>query len=280
MAKISPRPGDRIQNCRAVLVSNVIPRDSLRPSAKRMAPVDQPGTRHGRRVLGDLTAALVLALGVLGGTWRLLALPASFALIGIAFYVSLAGLVLWTLPRDLPGPGMGPANRVTLGRATLAVPVFALSLQPGTLGPTGQWFVMVLSTVVLILDGLDGRIARLRDMQTSFGARFDMEVDAALIMALAVLVWRSGRVGPWVLLIGLMRYAFVVAARIWPALGAELPPSMRRKVVCVIQGAVLLVALGPIIPGGMAVVVAAAGLAALSYSFGVDVRWTLRTRAR
>jgi len=227
-------------------------------------------------VLGDLTVAAVPALAAVGATWWLLGLPASYLLIGTAFYLALAGLVLWTVPPTLPGPGIGPANRVTLGRAALAVPVFALSVQPGLLGTTGRWWVIAVSTVVLILDGFDGRVARRTGTQTTFGARFDLELDAALIMALAVLVWRSGRVGPWVLLIGLMRYLFVAASRVWPSLRAELPESLRRKAVCVTQGVVLLVALGPIIPVWIAVLVSAGGLAALGYSFAVDVLWALR----
>ena len=133
-----------------------------------------------------------------------------------------------------------------------------------------------MATVVMILDGVDGRIARRTGTQSAFGARFDMEVDAALILALSVLVWAGDRVGPWCLLIGLMRYVFVAASRLWPALGAPLPESVRRKVVCVAQGVVLLIALGPIIPSAVAIAVVAAGLAALVYSFAVDVRWLLR----
>jgi phosphatidylglycerophosphate synthase len=240
-----------------------------------MATADRSGRPWAPRVLGDLAAALTLALGALAGTWWLLGLPASYVLIGLAWYGCLAGLILWTYPRDVPGPGMGPANRVTLGRAVLAMPVLALATQPGALGVAGRWWVIVLATVVLILDGVDGRVARRTGTQTDFGARFDMELDAALIMALSVLVWRDGGVGSWVLLIGLMRYAFVAASWIWPVLGTDLPPSLRRKVVCVVQGVVLLVALGPIIPDWMAVAAAAGGLVALGYSFGVDVRWTL-----
>jgi hypothetical protein len=44
----------------------------------------------------------------------------------------------------------------------------------------------------------------------------------------------------------------------------------------VVQGVVLLIALGPIIPVPAAVVVTAAGLVALSYSFAVDTRWALQ----
>ena len=235
---------------------------------------------RARSVLADLTVGLALALGAVAATWRLLALPASYVLLGLAVYGSLAALVLWALPARLPGPGLGIANRVTLGRAALAVPVAALALHPATLGAVARWWIIVLSTAVLLLDGLDGRLARRTGSQSRFGARFDMELDAALLMALSLLVWRSGSVGVWVLLIGFMRYAFVAASWLVPSLAAELPPSRRRRLVCVLQGVVLLVALGPIIPGPVGVAVAAAGLAALTYSFAVDVRWALTPVSR
>jgi phosphatidylglycerophosphate synthase len=245
-----------------------------------MTRVDQHAPRaldaaRPRAALADLAIGLALALGAVGATWRLLGLPASYLLVGTALYGALAALVLRTLPADRPGPGIGMANRVTLARAALAMPVFALSLHPAALGPGARWWIIALSTAVLLLDGVDGRVARRTGSHTRFGARFDMELDAALLMALSLLVWRSGRVGPWVLLIGLMRYLFVAASRVVPALAAELPPSLRRRLVCVVQGVVLLVALGPIIPQPVAVAVTAAGLLALAYSFAADVGWAL-----
>ena len=89
-----------------------------------------------------------------------------------------------------------------------------------------------------------------------------------------------GRAGAWCLLIGLMRYVFLAAGWILPQLRAELPESYRRKVVCVVQGVVLLIALGPIIPDLMAVVVVATGLALLLYSFSIDVLWALMNSGR
>ncbi|MEQ1855137.1 MAG: CDP-alcohol phosphatidyltransferase family protein [Longimicrobiales bacterium] len=245
-----------------------------------MATVDQRGsglpTAHRPRgALRDLGVALVLALLAVDATWWLLGLTASYVLAGLVVYVILARLLLRALPPDLPGPGIGRANRVTLARAALAVPVLALALVPPPPGDAAAWWIIAVSTVVMALDGLDGRVARRTGTESPFGARFDMELDAALILALSVLVWRSGRIGPWVLLIGLMRYGFVAASWLWPALAAELPPSLRRKVVCVVQGVVLLVALGPIIPDAVAIAVSALGLVALTYSFAVDVRWAL-----
>jgi phosphatidylglycerophosphate synthase len=240
---------------------------------------DPAPDRPTRGAVADLGVAAVVALGAVAGTWWLLGLPASFALLAAAVTGALLGVVWRTLPDDLAGPGVGPANRVTLNRAMLSVPVLTLAVHPVALGSAGHWLVIALSTAVLVLDGVDGRIARRTGTTSAFGARFDMELDAALLMALSMLVWRSGKVGAWVLLIGLMRYGFVAAGAMWPALGSELPPSLRRKVVCVVQGVVLLVALGPIVSVRLAVAVSATGLLALTWSFAVDVRGALGAEA-
>ena len=50
-----------------------------------------------------------------------------------------------------------------------------------------------------ILDLADGWVARRTGTATAVGARFDMEVDALLILVLSALVWRYGVTGPWVL---------------------------------------------------------------------------------
>ncbi len=226
----------------------------------------------------DLAAAAPIVGVSTAPTWWLLGRSAShLALVGLLYGLLVWSLARW-LPRDAPGPGIGAANRVTLLRAALVLPVLALALQPVALGAGGYWWVIVLSTVAMVLDGVDGRVARRTGTETSFGARFDMELDAALILALSVLVWASGKAGGWVLVVGLMRYGFVAGAWVVPALGRPLSESFRRKAVCVVQGVALLVALGPIIPSPMASLVCAAALAALTWSFAVDVRWLLRPR--
>lgn len=236
--------------------------------------------------------AAALAAG--GATWWLLDLPATFvAEVGV-LYGALAAILLVTLPSEGPLPsgaaatasgpaageaGMGAANRITLGRALLLLPLAALALHPSAFDTAGRWLVVVVGTVIMVMDGFDGWMARRTGTESAFGARFDMETDAFLMLVLSVLVWVEGRAGAWVLLIGGMRYLFVVAGWVVPKLQGELFPSLRRKVVCVVQGVVLLVALGPIIPDVMAVTVAAAGLVALVYSFGVDTVWLMRQEA-
>ena len=58
------------------------------------------------------------------------------------------------------------------------------------------------------------------------GSRFDMETDAALILVLAIFVWRNGKAGPWVLLSGLLRYIFVAAGWMWPWMARRWPPTL------------------------------------------------------
>ena len=224
----------------------------------------------------DLAAAAPLLLAVAFATQRLAGLPPAYLLQAAALYALLAALVVRYAPAALPGRGLGPANRVTLGRAALALAIMPLALQAGPLGAPVYWWIIAVSTLAMVLDGFDGWTARRTGSATAFGARFDMELDAALLMALAALVWRGGRAGPWVLLIGGIRYLFVAAGQLWPALRGALPPRWRRKAICIVQGVTLLVALGPIIPPWLAAGGAAGALALLVWSFAVDTRWLLR----
>lgn len=218
-------------------------------------------------------------MAVAGATWWLLDLPATFLLEVVVLYGVFAALVIVTLPTSVSGPGIGPANRITLARALLVLPLTALALHPSALDTSARWLVVVMGTVVMILDGFDGWMARRTGTASDFGARFDMETDAFLMLVLSSLVWVGGRAGAWVLLIGGMRYLFVASGWFVSRLRGPLFPSLRRKVVCVVQGVALLVALGPIIPDVMATFVAAAALAALAWSFGVDSVWLLRQEA-
>ncbi len=115
-------------------------------------------------------------------------------------------------------------------------------------------------------------MARRTGTESELGARLDMELDALLILVLSVLVAVS--LGPWVLLIGLMRYVFVLAGSRYPWLCAPLPPSRARKVVAAVQGVVLVVVTAPVaaaVVGHRAAVFGA--LWSLVWSFGRDTLW-------
>ncbi len=136
--------------------------------------------------------------------------------------------------------------------------------------------LVVVASVALVLDGVDGQVARRTGTASKLGARFDMETDAFLVLVLSVEVAWS--VGAWVLAIGAMRYVFGAAAWAAPWLCAELRPSVARKAVAVVQGVVLVVAAAGVVPHAGLLV--AAALALLVWSFGRDVLWLHARRDR
>jgi hypothetical protein len=110
------------------------------------------------------------------------------------------------------------------------------------------------------------------------GARFDMEVDAFLILVLSAHV--AGAVGAWALAIGAMRYAFVAAGWALPWLRGPLPPSLAGKTVAALQGVVLVVAGAGVLDHPAAVGLVATALTLLCWSFGRDVLRLRRGRGR
>jgi phosphatidylglycerophosphate synthase len=218
-------------------------------------------------------------IGLLAQFALLVALAAGVGL-GIAGWAVAAAYAVATwagLSRGMRRAGtrsLGPANVVTLVRASLVVGVTALVID----ARSGAAFVVLitLATVALVLDGVDGQVARRTGTTSPLGARFDMETDAFLILVLSLLAARS--FGWWVLAIGVVRYAFVAAAWAMPWLRAPLPPRLARKTVAATQGIVLVVAASGVLPGPLAMLSVILSLALLCWSFGRDVGWLWRSR--
>jgi len=180
--------------------------------------------------------------------------------------VACAAIARWH-----PHPVLGAANLVTTIRVMGVALVAGLVGEPAT--ATAAWAALATTAVIVGLDGVDGWLAR-RDRTTSaFGASYDMETDAFLILVLTVLVWQHDKAGVWVLAGGVMRYGFVAAGWWWPWMAAPLGSSLRGKAVAVAFIAGLAVALAPAVPVPFSGAAAALVLGALAWSFLVDIRW-------
>ncbi|MEM9380455.1 MAG: CDP-alcohol phosphatidyltransferase family protein, partial [Planctomycetota bacterium] len=164
----------------------------------------------------------------------------------------------------------GRAGHVTLLRSSVVALFAALAFEPPS-DASVQWALVVFAIGALVLDGVDGALAR-RDGDTSaLGAWMDQEIDALFVLALAALVWRSGDVGPWILAAGAWRYAFLALTLVSPRMRRELPFSRRRRVVCVVQLGALVGCLSPILEPPLAAPIAALSLVILSASFTADI---------
>jgi len=202
---------------------------------------------------------------------------ATAALLGVLLYAVGAAAVAARWPRRI----LGAANAVTLLRLVIVSWLAGLLALPGT--GALQVPVALAGLCCLVLDGVDGRIARRRGLVSAFGARFDVEVDAALMLVLSVAVAELGVAGWWVVSIGLVRYAYLGASLRWAWLRGALFPSLARKVVGVCEVVALLVALlSPLLsglPAAAPTVLLALALGALCWSFGRDARWQYANRA-
>lgn len=219
----------------------------------------QPGPMIGLISQFALLGALAGTVGLGGPGWA----------VGIASGV----ITNVTLARGLArhgAAGLGPADRVTLTRATLVCGVAALTADSFS-RPTPVSTLVALTVVALVLDAVDGWVARRTKTASPLGARSDMEVDAFLILVLSVYVARS--TGTWVLAIGAARYAFVVVRRLLPWMRGTVPPRQWCKVVAATQGVVLTVVAADILPRHWEYAALAAALALLAESFGREVWW-------
>jgi phosphatidylglycerophosphate synthase len=133
-----------------------------------------------------------------------------------------------------------------------------------------------LSVAALLLDAVDGWLARRFRSESELGARFDMEVDAFLMLVLSVFDARN--LGWWTVAIGLMRYAFVAVGWVLPWMRAQLPPRYWRKIVTAVAGIALTIAATGWFPLAVEATALGVALLLLIESFGRDVIWLWRQR--
>jgi phosphatidylglycerophosphate synthase len=211
------------------------------------------------------------------GVRSLLPVGAGYPWKALVVFAALAVIALRSAAAH-PFTRLGPANEVTFVRAML------VGLIAGCLGEPPAWrlavTVVAASAVAAVLDGVDGWLARRSGMASTFGARFDVETDALLIFVMSALVWRHDKAGPWVLLSGMMRYAFVAAGWLLPWMAGPLTPTRRGKTTAILQVVAFCVALAPMVHPPLSTVVAAGAVAVLTWSFAIDVRRLWRQQQR
>ena len=207
------------------------------------------------------TAAVVLSRGgPTSGTTLLLA-----AAVGSLPAVLCAVAVSRRRPRAAT-----PADRVTLTRAVLASGCAAITvLVLADAVPSRTWWLVALTVPTLLLDAVDGPVARRTGTVTEAGGRLDMQVDAGVLLVLSVAV--APLFGVWVVLIGAMRYVFVAASWVRPSLRIPLPRSAFRRVVAGLQGCVLAFAIAPVVPVSLARATLLLALGLLFVSFASQV---------
>jgi phosphatidylglycerophosphate synthase len=140
-----------------------------------------------------------------------------------------------------PDGRFGGANAVTSVRVALIV-AFAMLPQ---LGPDAALLLLGF----LALDGVDGWVARRAPVTASdFGAAFDMETDALLVLVAGLRLSVEGRVGPFIIVPGLLRYLYVVTVAAFPEARGEAPRSRLGRAAFVLMASSLVASAWPLEP--------------------------------
>jgi phosphatidylglycerophosphate synthase len=210
---------------------------------------------HAVLMLGASVAAIVV-----GKPWPLAAVAlASFALL------MARGRKVWA------NPGATVPNAVTALRVALVATIgLALHGAPGML-------LAALVGLVFALDVVDGWLARRAGTTSFFGAHFDMETDAYLVIALDVELWTRGQLGAWVLVPGLLRYLTVLGGTLVSQRAGDMPRSRFGSHACGILVTTLIAAF--IVPNPWATAVAAVGSALVVWSFALSFYGSYLRRA-
>jgi phosphatidylglycerophosphate synthase len=233
---------------------------------------------EAQQLMGDamrsILAAAVLGVAISWIASAALGLDLHYLFRTVALLCMGAPLLLWRLAAYHPFNRLGIANHITMARGVLTALLAALV---GAGSETRlQAAAFSVAMIASALDGIDGWSARRTGMSSSYGARFDMETDALLILVLSLLAWQFDKAGAWVLGSGLLRYAFVAASWLLPWLQRPLPPSRRRKAVAAIQTVTLVIAIATFVPNIVSAGLCAVSLALLMGSFALDIAWLKR----
>ncbi|GHC69131.1 CDP-alcohol phosphatidyltransferase family protein [Limoniibacter endophyticus] len=233
---------------------------------------------RSRSILTDTLVILAcigaLLLAAIVTLHALLDFGVGFAVFSLAAYTAVSSFVVFYLDK-YPHARFGAANAITAFRASMTCLLGGLLFETDWLSAPAMemwmWAFVAAAIFALSLDGFDGWLARRAGQCSSFGGRFDMEIDAALILSLSVMAFALGKAGAWVILIGVMRHLFLLGRLLWPRLRGELEDSYRRKTICVMQIIALCIILTPVVQQPYAPVIAAVALACLVYSFAIDI---------
>jgi phosphatidylglycerophosphate synthase len=183
---------------------------------------------------------------------------------------SVVALLLGQRGAYTPGGAFGAANAITTTRLAIAL-AFGLA-------PTGTPGAVMAALMVLVwsLDAIDGWIARRDGLESTFGATFDMETDALLVLFADLQLWQRGRFGAWILISGLLRYTYVLALAIRPPPSGHVPRSRfgRAAFLALVVG----LAAGFAWPGSAGTALALLGALAVGASFARSFLWSYRRR--
>ncbi len=248
----------------------------------------EPGLTRLRRSGRILRGGGLLLLA--GGVWLL---AAGWGYTAAARWGVQAGavmaLVLIRLETSLelnrlPGdprlrPALGAANLLTLGRAALIAATAGFLFQDPPDDGHGAWLRWapgVLYLLAVIMDHVDGRVARAKGTETRLGELLDTEIDALGLFVASLLLVAGGRAPLIFLGVGIGYYGVRAARRIRSWAGrrvGDVKPRAEARMVAGCEMGFAAMALLPVL--SPAATAPAGGVMAIVFLAGILKDWLI-----
>ncbi|WP_373499696.1 CDP-alcohol phosphatidyltransferase family protein [Desulfococcus sp.] len=242
-----------------------------------------PAQRRSARLVGGGFLAALVAGVILVSLWGGLSLGMLWLGTASAAAAWIYRRFLRLLPMNRPGDGgqiygdLGAANRITLLRGGLVALLAGFALVPWPRMTAGgvpwPWIPGMLYGAAVLLDGVDGRIARKTGCVTRMGEQLDMETDALGLLAASMVAVIADRLPPAYLVAGMAYYLFSAGIRFREFLGKpvqEVRPWRGAKIIAGFQMAFVALALLPPVSPKAAAIAAWMVMIPLLAGFGRD----------
>jgi phosphatidylglycerophosphate synthase len=183
--------------------------------------------------------------------------------------ISFAVLILVTHPQWTGQGTFGWANTITALRLG-GILILGLILER-----LANELIIVVILLLLAGDGVDGWLARRFHQASEFGEYFDKETDAIFMLILSLAIVSTQRLGHWFLIVGLLRYLFVLILHFrQPEVVKEERSNRGRYIQILVMGALIACFLPfPTFYKPFAIV----ATLILLLSFARDFRWMFST---
>ncbi len=237
----------------------------------------KPKARGGVRVgQGSPDHALTLAylpLGVLiaivlaslySFAFHLGFIPPLISLVLLVVLIAAVGLVTRQF-----SPSAAAGTRLTLAHMGLVCLLGGIAAaSPTKFPPLMLWSLTAIAAAAAGIILVEAWITEKIDAAGPFSRRLGREANGLLVLSVAVLLWRSGKVDGWVVAAGAVHYVALALSFALPAQRQDAPVTW-RPYARVAMVAALILALAPVVPpivatglGAIALVLALAGVTA------------------
>ena len=230
------------------------------PAGKTPKPTLQPPVVHTMR-MGHLPLTIFVTIAISGLFSLAFELGSAPAIAGIGLLALLVAFAA-IAPKD-PSGQTTAGTRFTVARVAMTCLLGGLAVLPAGNPPDPLlWSVALMGAAAAGLEAADSWLAQITDSVSGFSEKLGAMAGALLVLALALLVWRLGQTGAWVIAAGALGFAEVALLE-----GRAAPPRAPWRVGAALAVRLALAAaIVPVVPP-----LAVTGLAILATALAIGL---------